>query len=634
MNWLNQLVKQQLVRPIDAEFGRFIATQQGGIKGAIIDESLLLLVVLVSVELGKKNACLDLAQLDVNNPLDLKLGQTGFELPGLHDALARLEQYGCIGTCVSVADGSLSTPNTPLIFHANRLYLQRYWHYEFSLSSALTDKLNRDSEVDLAQAGVLFEQLFPAEQQINGEIDWQKMACATALIKNFSVITGGPGTGKTTTVTKLLALIVLLKIGFKAEQKPIIKLVTPTGKAAARLSESIKGAKLKLNVDESSRALIPDEASTIHRLLGVKPHSSEFIHHQDNRLHLDVLVVDEVSMVDLPMMAKLMAALPEQTKVILLGDKDQLSSVEAGSVLADICAGRGNDLVYNQNLLNQIQQITQMDLSGACGTTSTVSLSDCICLLQKSHRFDDNSGIGQLAKAVNRSDWQRIKQIQQNGDPALTFFGISDKDMRELVQQSAQAYKPYLTLMAEGAEPKAIIEAFNQFQLLCALRKGAYGVTGINEAIEKQLVKLGLIDNRQLYYAGRPIMISQNDYSLQLFNGDVGLILKDPDTGHLKAWFITPEGKVRSVYPNRLPSHDSVYAMTVHKSQGSEFDQVAMVLPPMAQVMNNKVITKELVYTGITRAKRWFNLFADQRVLEVAIRQTTQRSSGLAGLLY
>jgi exodeoxyribonuclease V alpha subunit len=624
MNWLTRLQTQKVIRPIDVHFGRFIVEQEGK-----ADESLLLLVVLISVELGKKNACLDLNQLDTNNPLGLSFNHVDVTLPDINLALNQLSDYHCI----SQVQNDTLLPDTPLILHNNRLYLQRYWCYEASLALTLKQKQAYEVELDMEYAASLFADLFP-HQVANGEVDWQKVACATALVKNFSVITGGPGTGKTTTVTKLLALIVLLQLKLNPDKKPIIKLVTPTGKAAARLSESIKGAKGRLNISDDKIALIPDESSTIHRLLGVRPHSSEFIHHKDNQLHMDVLVVDEVSMVDLPMMAKLMDALPQHTKVILLGDKDQLASVEAGSVLADICSGLGNELNYNKTLVDQIKQFTDVDLNGHCSISNEVSLRDCICLLQKSHRFDDKSGIGQLAKAVNRTDGYGIKHLRKSGDPALHFSGISPTDYQQLILKSAQAYQPYLKMLKGGKEPRAIIEQFNHFQLLCALREGAYGVSGINEAIEKQLVKMDMIDNRQLYYAGRPIMISQNDYSLQLFNGDVGLILPDKGSGTLKAWFITPDEALQSVYPNRLPSHDSVYAMTVHKSQGSEFDQVSMILPPMAQVMNNKVITKELIYTGITRAKSHFNLYSEDKVLQVAIAQSTQRASGLGGLLY
>ncbi len=623
--WLEELLKQKIIRPIDAGFARFI------VPGAASpnEQSLLLLVVLVSVELGKKNACLDLNRIDINNPLDV--GQAVVTLPDLNIALNQLDSYSCI------SDGGNNDVNTPLILHSNRLYLQRYWCYESQLALALRQKSASDSQIDFAQVSQWFEVLF-ADPVPAGEVDWQKMACATALLKRFCVITGGPGTGKTTTVTKLLALQVLLQRGSNSDsnsdKKQIIKLVTPTGKAAARLSESIKGAKSRLPIDADIIELIPDEASTIHRLLGVKPHSSEFIHHKDNRLHLDVLVVDEVSMVDLPMMAKLMAALPEHTKVILLGDKDQLASVEAGSVLGDICAGSGRDLCYSSALLADIESMTQMDISGHCDVSNEPSLSDSICLLQKSHRFDDKSGIGQLAKAVNRSDWFGVKHLRQQNVASLSFSDISPVDYKRMVEDSAHAYQPYLTMVEEEQLPELIIEQFNRFQLLCAVRKGDFGVSGLNDAIEKELVRIGLIDNRQLYYVGKPIMISQNDYALELFNGDIGIILKDQDSDQLKAWFIAPDGKPKSYYPNRLPSHDPVYAMTVHKSQGSEFEQVSMVLPPLNQVINNKVITKELIYTGITRAKTQFNLFSESKVLEMSIRQSTQRASGLAGLLY
>jgi exodeoxyribonuclease V alpha subunit len=626
MMWLEHLLEHKVVRPIDVGFGQFIVPTVTSES----DYALQLLVVLVSVELGKKNVCLDLNLFDINNPFELHPSQQ-CTLPDLNIALNQLDSFSCI------SQGGSESGNTPLILHDNRLYLQRYWCYESELALALRQKSASDSDIDFAEASQWLDRLFP-DSLPAGEVDWQKMACATALLKRFCVITGGPGTGKTTTVTKLLALLVLLQRKANSDEEPdkkqIIKLVTPTGKAAARLTESIKGAKSRLPIDVDIIELIPDEASTIHRLLGVKPHSSEFIHHKDNPLHLDVLVVDEVSMVDLPMMAKLMAALPAHTKVILLGDKDQLASVEAGSVLGDICAGSGRDLCYSAALLADIQSMTQMDISGHCDVSAQPSLSDSICLLQKSHRFDDKSGIGQLAKAVNRSDWFGVKHLRQRNVAGLSFSDISSVDYKRMVEDSAHAYQPYLLMVKEKQAPELIIEQFNHFQLLCAVRKGDFGVSGLNEAIENKLVAMKLINNKQLYYAGKPIMISQNDYALQLFNGDIGIILPEGEGGQLKAWFIMPDGKPKPFYPNRLPNHDPVYAMTVHKSQGSEFEQVSMVLPPLNQVINNKVITKELIYTGITRAKTQFNLFSEAKVLEMSIRQSTQRASGLAGLLY
>ena len=556
--------------------------------------------------------------------------------------------YKHFASIICVEDINIK-PHTPLVVYQDHLYLHRYWCYQLDLANALRAKSSEQSfelqKLPLTQIKRWFDSLF--NHSSNDTVDWQKVACASALMNDFCVITGGPGTGKTTTVTNLLALIVLLNQHVANDQQPIIKLVTPTGKAAARLSESIKGAKAKLTINSALInpelvAQIPDEAATIHRLLGVKPYSAEFIHHQDNLLHLDVLVVDEVSMVDLPMMAKLVSALPPKCKLILLGDKDQLASVEAGSVLADICTPLQNqrqvnglpNIQYSTEIVTAIDMMTGMDISRHCQLLEQRSLNDSICMLQVSYRFDDKSGIGQLAKAVNRGDNLGVMALQKQDDPSLHFAGISEFDYNQLIESSAHAYQPYLQMMNDGAPAKAVIEQFNRFQLLCALREGDYGVSGINQRIEKQLAKLKLIDNKTLYYAGKPIMITTNDYSLQLYNGDVGLLLPDDKTGQLKAWFITPDGEVKAVFPNRLPKHEAVYAMTVHKSQGSEFDHVAFVLPPLKQVINNQVINKELIYTGITRAKKRFDIYSENKVLELAIKQSTQRSSGLAGLLF
>lgn len=617
MQWLQKLLDYKIIRQIDAEFGRFILLRHGA-----TDEALFLLVVLVSVELGRKNVCLDLNQVNVIAPLGSIPDDV--ELPDMRFVLQHLGDYSCI----SYGDIIQAEPSTPLVLYQHRLYLQRYWYYEVSVSKWLANKTANDSPVNELVAKQWLNQLFAP----TNDIDWQKVACTMALRKPFAVITGGPGTGKTTTVTKLLVLVVAQMMAQQQQNRPIIKLVTPTGKAAARLSESIKEAKAKLLLDNSINDLIPDEASTVHRLLGVKPKSAGFIHNRDNRLHLDLLVVDEVSMVDLPMMSKLLEALPDNAKVVLLGDKDQLSSVEAGSVLADICGSGAATMRFSHEMRETIQSLAQIDINEQLIPQKT--LADCVVMLQKSHRFDDRSGIGQLAKAVNRGDSVGVDYLKKSLNEAIEFRDITDGEMLHLISHSAYAYQPYLQMVQDGAEPKAIIEAFSRYQVLCAVREGEYGVSGINQAIEDFLAKMKLIDPRQLYYAGRPIMISQNDYSLQLYNGDIGLILPDSTTGHLKAWFIDSDGQVRSVYPNRLPSHEAVYAMTVHKSQGSEFDEVSFVLPSAEQAFGNSVISRELIYTGITRARKRFNLYAQTTVLNSAIAEPVKRASGLMQMLY
>ena len=625
-NWLEELLAKKIIRPIDKSFASFIANQHLVSTGNKLDDDLVLLVVLLSNGLGQNHSCLDLNQLDVHYPF----GQIDVAIPTLADTPGKLDTLHGL---THIKDINAPRPNTPLVLYGHHLYLQRYWNYQLDLANVLKQKSSASESKDLPidKLNQWFVELFPH----SSAIDWQKAACASALVNDFSVITGGPGTGKTTTVTNLLALLVLLaQVQHQQEQNSlIIKLVTPTGKAAARLSESIKGAKSRLSLDESIITQIPDTASTIHRLLGVKPFSSEFIHHKDNPLHVDVLVVDEVSMVDLPMMAKLVSALPPKCKLILLGDKDQLASVEAGSVLADICAPLNDGVIYSQTMVQTIHAMTGMDISSKCQLIENQDLNDSISLLQVSYRFDDKSGIGQLAKAVNRGDVYGVMALKRQESDDLHFAGIDNIERQKLIERCAKAYQPYIQMIKDGAQPKQIIEQFNRFQLLCALREGDYGVSGLNQAIEQQLVKWQLIDNSQLYYAGKPIMVSTNDYSLQLYNGDVGLLLPDV-SGQLKAWFVTPDGEVKAVFPNRLPQHEAVYAMTVHKSQGSEFEHVAMVLPPMKQVKNNQVINKELIYTGITRAKKHFDIYSEDEVLSMAIKQTTRRSSGLGGLLY
>lgn len=643
MNWLDELLSKKIIRPIDKSFAQFIAAQHFNATRRACDDDLLLLVVLLSQALGQNHSCLDLHKIDVHSPF----GSVDVVLPNLTHVAHKFNDFHGLTVIADVVDINNSRPLTPLVLYNNHLYLQRYWNYQLDLAQVLKQKSlsglseNQNVTLPLRELNQWFNSLFSTSNASgSSELDWQKAACASALLNDFSVITGGPGTGKTTTVTNLLALLVLMAEHNQVGAQPIIKLVTPTGKAAARLSESIKGAKSRLGLDKIIIEQIPDTASTIHRLLGVKPFSSEFIHHKDNLLHLDVLVVDEVSMVDLPMMAKLVSALPPKCKLILLGDKDQLASVEAGSVLADICAPlnqqnqTNNGVIYSHKMVETIKAMTGMDISNHCQIVPTQDLNDSLSLLQVSYRFDDKSGIGQLAKAVNRGDVHGVMALKRQDDDSLHFAGVDDIERQKLIERCAKAYQPYIQMMNDGADAKSIIEQFNRFQLLCALREGDFGVSGLNKAIEQQLVKWKLIDNTHLYYAGKPIMVSTNDYSLQLYNGDVGLLLPDKDTHQLKAWFVTPDGEVKAVFPNRLPNHQAVYAMTVHKSQGSEFEHVAFVLPPAKQVKNNQVINKELVYTGITRAKKRFDIYSEDEVLNMAIKQTTQRSSGLGGLLY
>ncbi|MGB0467163.1 MAG: exodeoxyribonuclease V subunit alpha [Pontibacterium sp.] len=594
---LKSLVECGELRALDYQFGRFLYDQ-----GA--SDSTVLAGALVSLGLAQGHVCLRLNRLPV---LPEKWQPLLQDYP--IDSLG--QEAGLIGAGHEV---------TPLVLDNGRLYLYRYWAWELSVSQQLL-ACAAPVEVEYSTLKVQLDGLFKPDAS---ETDWQKVAAAIAVQRRFSVISGGPGTGKTTTVTKLLALIAKQYSG--AGKIPVIKLAAPTGKAAARLSESIAGALGHLNLSESLRALIPSEASTLHRLLGVIPNSHSFRHNRSNPLHLDMLVVDEASMIDLPMMARLLEAMPESARLILIGDKDQLASVEAGSVLGDICQWPG-EAGYSEAQAQALGRLCDLDARALTRNYSS-PLADSVAQLHKSYRFHDQSGIGHLARAVNQGYYRQFEQVIATGYDDIEYQALDKACYETLINRTAQAYSIYLKQVAQGAEAGAVLSSFNRFQLLCALREGPFGVEGLNEVIRARLAKRGLVRADGQWYSGRPVMITRNDSVMALYNGDIGITLPDNE-GNLKVWF-EQSGQLRAVLPSRLPEHNTVYAMTVHKSQGSEFDQVLLLLPPQ----ENPVVTRELLYTGITRAKKTLAVYATAPVLRQAIRQPTERHGGLAERLW
>jgi exodeoxyribonuclease V alpha subunit len=459
--------------------------------------------------------------------------------------------------------------------------------------------------------------LFP----VSSDRDWQRIAAAVAVLRPLCVISGGPGTGKTRTVTSILALL--------AEQArgatPRIALTAPTGKAAARLSESVLGAKRDLPLRPDIAARVPEEAVTLHRLLGFRPGRANPRFGPHAPLHLDALVVDEASMVDLPLMARLLAALPESARLILLGDKDQLASVEAGMVLGDVC-GRDGGAVYSPALCAAVADVAGDELKPAAASARAVA--DHIVMLRKSWRFGADSGIGALARALNRGDADAsIRLLCDDGHPDLSLEPPLPEVFAALI---ADRIVPAFREVAESPDPEAALAALNRARVLCALRSGPQGVAWLNRRLEQALEAEGLIRCDGEIYAGRPVMLSANDHAQRLYNGDVGMVLPDPASGGaLRVFFATAEG-LRRVLPSRLPPHETVYAMTVHKSQGSEFDEVLLVLPEA----DSRVLTRELVYTGVTRARRRVRLLATEERLREAVGRRVVRSTGLSDALW
>jgi len=491
----------------------------------------------------------------------------------LSDEQILIHQSG-LAHCVTFSDGLTSASNLPLVLQNETLYTQRYWFYETRLAQQLRQLLHTDTPV--ADFNFALNHYFATTT----EIDWQKEAARMALTHALAIITGGPGTGKTTTVVKILALL----LETNPLDKPLhIALAAPTGKAAMRLQESISASKASLNCSESIKQKIPETVSTIHRLLGAKLFSPTFRHNSKQPLPYDVVVIDEASMVDLALMSKLLDALKTEARLILLGDKNQLASVESGSVLADL----------------------------------TQALPQHTVELQKSHRFQ--GAIKLLAEAVNQQHATQAWQLLNQGDAQI---GLLERD---LIAYIAKQQRAYLTLIQQGADFKTVLAAFSAFQVLCSNREGENGVSDINKRVEKYLNLTGL------WYQGRPVMITQNHAPTQLYNGDIGLCLSDTTQQNqpLMVFFLRPDGSIKKILPSRLPHCETVFAMTIHKSQGSEFDEVLIVLPPII----NPVLTKELIYTAITRAKKTVKVVAEQVIFNQALARKVKRLGGLADKL-
>ena len=627
---LTYLLSENRIRIVDVKLAEMLSKSNSDSENT--HNEMFYLVLLLCLSQQSQHSCLTLSEVDWSNPFNLRHSDFSKAQGSVPDKLSPFSEGFNYEQVLSYLQNHTSVgDNKPLQLFNQRLYFARLAGYEQTLASRLLTMSERKLNINNELLAALLNEYFTPD--VNITTDWQKVACAIAATKGFSVITGGPGTGKTTTVTKLLAILQSLY-----KTAPLsIKLVAPTGKAAARLSESILGAKDKLtNIPADIKTLIPESAQTIHRLLGVKPFTNKFRHNKANPLHLDVLIIDEASMVDLSLMAKLIEALPAHARLILLGDKDQLASVDTGSVMSDLCQGLvlGQTPGYSPARCDELNNLCfNGEAKLIAQSNSAFKLADCIAFLQHSYRFDAQSGIGQLALAVNTNNTGVLNYVEQESvegrfkDVILDYDFIA-KPIEKLVKSAASKYTHYLSLIAQGASVAEVHKAFASYQLLAAVREGDYGVNSLNQRIERVLQQQGLItlSPNQRHYTGMPIMVSQNDYQLKLFNGDIGILMPD-ESGQLKALFIDEQGNQRAFSAARLPAHDKVYVMTIHKSQGSEFSYTAMVLPPLKQARMG--INRQLVYTGITRAKNTFELVADKKVLLLAMNKSVSRASGL-----
>jgi exodeoxyribonuclease V alpha subunit len=625
---LDQLVDQGTLRALAATLARFLAEQ--GER----DPAVLLAAALLSEMEGRGHACLPLERL-ADHPAEALAGDHAawLQLAAAAPSAADWPQRLAAAHSVWQPD-QLDLRGAPLVLDRGRLYLRRYWQFETRVAGAITARLNAAGTPDPVRLRTMLATIFgPADD--GAAFDWQRAACALAPVGRLSVITGGPGTGKTYTVARLLALLFALSPDPAAMR---VALAAPTGKAAARLKQAIDGALGSLAARLGPELPLTDlaarigSARTLHRLLGARPDTRKFRHHAGEPLPLDVLIVDEASMIHLEMMAALLDALPEHATLVLLGDKDQLASVEAGAVMADLCT-EAEAGAYRPETAGWLAATTGQTLPpvfhGAGGP-----LAQRTVMLRESHRFD--GPIGVLAAAVNAGDGAAAEAALRASSGGVLDW-LAPARLEAVIQlacgQPDAGYRPCFARLAQGpgedwqAWARELLAAFDRFRLLAAVREGDWGVAGLNARIAAALAAQGLIRPRGEWFAGRPVMVTRNDPALGVFNGDIGLTLPAPrDPTRLCVVFADGEC-LRTVLTSRLRDVETAWAMTVHKSQGSEFSHTVLVLPDRA----NPVLTRELVYTGITRARERFTLATPNPMLfGVALATRTQRASGLA----
>ena len=658
LSLLDRWVEAQVLRPIDRGFAAFLLQQDPA-----ADSKVILAGALTSWRLGLGHVCLD--------PLEFLTDPVGFlhlgmpedpqeamdpvrsEVSAFQDPSKLSEWAQAFQASMLIGQG---TGGCPLVFDGGCLYLARNWRHEQVVAQRIIVRIEETDPAPFSEKAEL-ERLFPPRNPPIPGPNYQKIATALATRGKLLILTGGPGTGKTFTVVRMLALLLSKSPNLR------ILLGAPTGKAAARLTESIMGSLRTL--PEAIRERIPTKASTIHQMLGSRKNTRQFRHHARNPLHADVVVIDEASMIDLERMAALMDAVPPSARLILVGDKDQLSSVEAGSVMGDLCRDletRG----YSAETTDWIQAATGENMEAAPGQRVD-ALAQQTVMLRHSERFAGHSGIGQLAEAVNLGDIPRARAILIGDAPYpdvhwIQTPGPGDQLLDALCHGSsnpakeldARGYRHYLEMIpdvikTEDFTSEALTALFNQllealgsFQILCAVHEGPWGVESLNHRIERRLEKQGLIqpamDPVSGWYAGRPVMVTKNDYELGLMNGDVGMTLPFLDEREgkisLRVVFKHPENTdtpFRIVLPGRLTEVETVFAMTVHKSQGSEFGHVALMLPNPSHA---PVLSRELLYTGITRARHRLTLIGEN-VDEISstIHRKTRRSGRLGDLL-
>lgn len=652
---LSYLVRENKIDPTSYYFAQFIQDTSISEYGDEVERAascneannnlVILLAALATEMMLKQHSCVDLQTRGLNNWLQLAQAELALTinlpdhqiwaevlagLPSLVTAVGD-EQHLQDGTTqqlpseaggaqkeVATANG-LSSPTfssvTPFVLWQKKLYLRRFFVAERIIAHRVKNAvkiqaLSLDQSIT-SKTTSFIDGLFP-KVQLDAEPDWQKMAVLSSVTQLFSVISGGPGTGKTTTVVKLLASLVFQHQTTNTQNQTanalLIGITAPTGKAALRLENAINEELDKLDLPTNLLNALPTSASTVHRILGSRG-NGEFKYTKTNPLPHDVLLIDEASMVDVSLMSKLFDALKDHCRIILIGDRKQLASVEAGNVLADF---------YQAHSERPMGYLVE---------------------LKKSWRFGDDSAVGRLANVTNSGNLTQIQETFENPEftSNLTWLTQPNEGLADVIEKVVEHFvylTEALTRLSHENEKEVIKNAFDQLQtlqLLACIRRSEFGTEAINSRVHQRLIQKGVIPNNEQHYVGRPVMVTSNAYHLNLYNGDIGLQAIDPTSGLLMTYFMVGVDAYCKIHCQRLPVHESVYAMTVHKSQGSAFLHTILVLPQDEELAS--VVTRELVYTGLTRSRAQFTLVASLPSLATSVNQVTVRNSGLAKMI-
>ena len=548
------------------------------------------------------------AALDLQRP-GVLLEASGLPAPAPWESALRDSRWVAVP-----ASDQESDRGAPLVLEAGLLYLRRYREYERRLAAGLRRIAAHAPTTHLPDAlGPVFRALFP--DALHG--DAQARAAALALARSLLLVTGGPGTGKTTTIARMLLLLVA-QSQLRGADAPRIALAAPTGRAADRMAESLRHAVAAMRtlegIDDALCEALPMEARTLHRLLGTIPGNPQFRHHADNPLPLDVIVVDEASMIDLPLMCKLVEAVADGARLVLLGDRDQLPSIEAGDVLAAItdAAGDAQPPAVARWLAPLVGDVP-------VARAASGPLAGHRVHLRRGYRQDAALQLAPLAAALRDGDADRALELLRGGELSGVQFHEGLRD--PLAGATREPLLADWRAIAASNDPLEALQCAGRVRLLTALRDGPQGAEALNARIEEALA--GAAHAR--YFHGRLLLVHENDYRQHLFNGDLGVCLRD-GRGDIAAWFPDGKGGVRSLHPSTLPAHGGAFAMTVHKAQGSEAGVVWLLLPRQ----DARPLSRELLYTAATRARSELHVCADETVLRAALARHAIRVSGLA----